>query len=766
MSNRALAAATLTACLLVGLLPQARAAAPDGPPVITSVSVDRDRIAGGAEVIVEGERFAPGTFIAIGDAAATDVTVESASRLRFRVPPQTFAGGRTLTIRTSAGVAQRVFHILGPRLDEIPDAYITSIAGGIPYAGDGLPATSPDIGITPHGIVFDRDGNMFVSDVTNNRVRRVDARTGVVTTYAGTGAYGYNGDGIPAVTAALANPSGLAWDRDGNLLIADQYNRRIRRVDSATGMISSVWAGGQEPIFPIDVEMASNGDLYLAHFHFTDYEDGALLRVDATTGQAELIESPYAPFGRKSVAKDAAGRILALAKEETGLFVVTRIDPITREVEEFPIPFEFTGDPVNDLLVAPGGQILFVSEYPGQIFTYDLATGQGRRLAGRYEDDQNADIGDGGDALQASFYFPQSAAFDGEGRLVVADTNHHRVRRISLDGIVSTVAGRGEPVSTGDGGPATSTRLTLFFSSDLAVDDAGNVFVTEPYKGRVRRVDAATGVITTVAGNGGQGFGGDGGPATEATFSFPSGVAVDGDGNLYIADANNHRVRRVDAATGVVTTIAGTGEPGPSGNGGPAAEARLFYPSFVVFEPPNRLYVEESGALRLVNLTTGMISEALRAEEPFDVFTLGRPKTIFYGSFDAVYRGRAGRAGAKVVAGDRPWLPDNGDGGKARKAFVTPAGLAVDRRNNLFIAHRYVFEPPSAEWACSIRRVDAKTKRIVTVAGGPGRGQYSGDGSPALGAGFSPTEIAFDRAGNLYIVDTNGRVRVVKGLGR
>ena len=187
---------------------------------------------------------------------------------------------------------------------------------------------------------------------------------------------------------------------------------------------------------------------------------------------------------------------------------------------------------------------------------------------------------------------------DRAGNLYIADRNNVRVRRVdAASSVITTVAGTGESGSSGDGGPATEAVIAT--PAGVVVDEAGNLFIADWENHRVRRVDAATDVITTVAGTGASGFefggfDGDGGPATAAQLYAPTDVALDGAGNLFIADTHNHRVRRVDAATGIITTVAGTGEAGFGGDGGPATDARVARPGGVAVDGAGNLFIAMS----------------------------------------------------------------------------------------------------------------------------------------------------------------------------
>jgi sugar lactone lactonase YvrE len=272
---------------------------------------------------------------------------------------------------------------------------------------------------------------------------------------------------------------------------------------------------------------------------------------------------------------------------------------------------------------------------------------------------------------------------------------------------ITTVVGTGEKGFGGDGGPATRALLNGPF--DVAFDAAGNFYFSDTFNNRVRRVDGRSGTITTVAGNGGKGYGGDGGAATQAALNEPYGIAIDRTGNLYIADRLNRRVRRVDAASGVITTVAGTGEAAYSGDGAPAAAAGLAEPNGLAFDPgQTRLYITDVAdhRVRVVDLASGRIA-------------------TFAGTGAAEH---------------------SGDGGPANRAGVFGArAVRVAADGTVYILERQ---------GSSLRAVDPRTGVIRTVAGTTARG-YAGDGGPALAAVFdAPKEMAIDRNGDVLIVDT------------
>jgi sugar lactone lactonase YvrE len=520
---------------------------------------------------------------------------------------------------------------------------ITTVAG-LPragFAGDGDLATSARLN-QPTGVAVDKTGNLFIADRNNHRVRRVDARTGIVTTVAGNGTEGFGGDGGPATSARLNQPTRVAVDRAGNLFIADVNNRCVRRVDAATGIIATL-----DPSFrsPGGVAVDRAGNLLVA-----DPMNFQVRRLNPRTGTVTTVANLGAELGRPvGLAVDAAGNLfvstwrLVLKVDPSGKLSIVAGDrkggieddgPATKARLEF--PSDVAVDRAGNLFIADSSKVRRVDAATGIITTF---VGEGTCGFG----------GDGGG--------PRALAVDRAGNLFIASTRTIICRVDAATGTVTTVAGNGTMGFSGDGGPAT--RASLDRPLGVAVDDAGNFFFADQLNHRIRRVDAVTGIITTVAGNGTPGYGGDGGPATSASLREPPGVAVDPAGNLFIADPVNHRIRRVDATTGIITTVAGNGISGFSGDGGPATSANLGIGGVAVDKAGN-LFIITSNAIRRVDAATGIITTV---------------------------------AGIGISG-------FSGDGGPATSARLNdPRGIAVDDAGNLFIAdmrnHR-------------IRRVDAK----------------------------------------------------------
>ena len=334
--------------------------------------------------------------------------------------------------------------------------------------------------------------------------------------------------------------------------------------------------------------------------------------------------------------------------------------------------------------------------------------------------------------------------------LYFTDVSNHCLRAVDLaTGVIATVAGGRPPemgaAPAGDGGPATEAAFSTH-PMRVALDAVGHLYVTDAHQNRVRRIDAASGVIATVAGNGEETFGGDGGPATVASLAVPHGCRFDRGGHFYIADTHNHRIRRVDAATGVITTVAGTGEKGYTGDGLPALKSKLYAPLAVDAAANGDLYIVDTDNLRFrcLEAATGILRSvagcgemgptetgipALEAKfgRPRDIRVRGGQVYLVDGNNSSIFRLDLGSGLLHRVAGTGS-SGFSGDGGPADRAQLDQCySMAIDPAGNI-----YVKDSGNGR----IRRVDAVTGLISTVAGSGERG-YSGDGGPALEAALN-----------------------------
>ena len=321
--------------------------------------------------------------------------------------------------------------------------------------------------------------------------------------------------------------------------------------------------------------------------------------------------------------------------------------------------------------------------------------------------------GDGGAATAAKLNLPTGVAIDGLGNIYIADNVNNRIRKVNNSGIITTIAGNGSIGYSGDGGLATTAKL--YSPTGIAIDSIGNIYIADQYNQRIRKVNTS-GIISTIAGNGTAGFSGDGGDATAAKFCYPTDVAIDVFGNVYIVDQYNARVRKVNSS-GIITTFAGSGFGGYSGDGGAATAAELMLPRSIATDRSGNVYIADfhNNNIRKVN-SSGIIS------------------TI------------AGNG----IGGY------SGDGGDATSAEINkPYGVTIDGRNNIYIA----------DYGNNRVRKVSSSGVISTVAG-IGTGSFSGDGGAATSAELdSPSYVTSDESGNVYIADNyNNRIRRL-GLG-
>ena len=584
----------------------------------------------------------------------------------------------------------------------------------------------------------------------------MDGQTGVITTIAGDGTADFFGDGGPATQAQLNGPRGVFVDSQGNLFISDSNNNRIRRVENIAA----------PTVLEVDtVDFAGAGDIYAPEVANSSPQNGAVdidpvainadgiaisfsEAVDADNvqisfqagGQILTWQSAWSEDRTQLTLTPATGHelirgmeyLLTLsgvadqqgnATDEIALTFSTRAAIITtiagtgRSFDEGILPTQAHFNSPRGIFVDPAGNVFIAVSENNRIRRIDSQTGLLSTVAGVRNPGFS---GDGGPAIEAQFQLPEDILIDAAGNLLIADSGNNRIRRVDgQTGIVSTVAGIGELGYSGDGGPAI--RAQFGAPTSIFLDAAGNLYISDRANHSVRRIDGQTGVISTVAGTGTAGFSGDGGPATEAMLSIPNGIFIDGDGNLWIADSANHRIRRVDMQTGIIATVVGTGEAGYSGDGGPSVQAQIRSPRDVFVDAAGNLFIADSAnhRIRRVNSHTGII---------ITVAGTGELKTG----------------------------GNEGDGGPANQArLFEPSRIFVDSVGNLYIAD-----------SNAIRRVEGIADSTIIEGGvfepaGEAAVEDATVSSTAPPSGsLDKTKIAFesDRDGNpeIYVMDIDG----------
>ncbi|HSS98419.1 MAG TPA: hypothetical protein VLK33_15390 [Terriglobales bacterium] len=601
---------------------------------------------------------------------------------------------------------------------------IATVAGG--FDGNGGPAVSAALA-APDAVVIDHQGSIYVGEQFSCQVRRVNTN-GVIMKFAGKNVCGFSGDGGPATAAALTEITAMAFDRHENLLLGDSFNLRIREIDT-NGIITTIAGNG------------TRGN--------TGNEGPATL---ASIG------------GVQGIVSDRHNRIYF---SDSG--------NVVRMIDKAGIVHAVAGNGVSGF------------------------------------------SGDNGPATSAQLATPQGLAIDTQGNLYIADDFNNRIRKVAANGRISTFAGNGLNNNTGSGGPATAAAVgnpvglvlrgntlyistlenliwaldlrtqviniiagdpsissrggfngdgnaaltTLFYQpGGMAFDSVGNLFVADLGNNRVRKINTSQ-IVSTIAG----GFVGDGGSAKDASLNtgFNVHIAFDANENLYIADTRNNRVRKV-TPSGIISTFAGTGITAYSGDGGPATSAALNQPNSVTVDNQGNVFIADTGngVIRKVD-GSGNIS-TFATPGPFgflSTVTAGLttdPAGNLYTTDGLSVVWKIDQFGnASIFAGVQFQSGFNGDGIPATQATLNfPSGLAFDQNGNLYIA----------EWLGNrVRKVD--TNGIISTIAGTGMFGFSGDGGPSTAAALSlPFDVAVDQNGNIYIADfLNARLRRIDESG-
>ena len=709
-----------------------------GRPQIESIQGSVDL--GGGRVTVRGRNFAPETTVLVAGARPDELILVDTRTLSVGVPAGLPSGTATLTVANRGGLVQGGFLIEPPSLGELSQGEITTVTGGRHYLEDGVAARLAALG-GPSGITVDPDGHLYFSDTEHHQIRRIDAITGILTTVAGAGGLAEDlanpvGDGGPADAALLSAPRGLALDTFGNLYFADETSDRIRRVDSLTGLIETVAGGGNS--VPTELDPAGLGD------------GGA-----ATEGRLRT------PAG---VWLDGQDNLLIA---DTGNHRIRKVDRqgFLSTVAGSGVP-GFSGDGGSALEASLNGPTaVFVDR--GQLYIADSLNHRIRQVdSGRII---STVVGPGStETLNAGFSFttggvllsPQGLWVDNDGRLLIADTGSHRIRRFDpRQGTISTVAGTGVGGFSGDG-VALETNLNR--PAGVAVDGAGNLWIGDTGNNRVRRVSSQ--VISTLGG-GLPAEVGDGDPAIAAALGFPTTITLDPENNAYISDYAHHRIRRVDASSRLINTAVGTGEAGDSGDGQAADRALLSSPSGLALDASRNLFFSDTDhhKVRRVDALSQIISTVIQGDA-LSVIDPSFPRGIVFDTQGALFLADTGnhrilsadllRQDLFLVAGtgERGAGPESGPAPSV--AFDTPYAVEVDLEGDLYIADSFNHR---------IRKVETSTGMVSTVAGN-GTPGFGGDGGPApLAQLHFPTGLFVDDDGNLFIADSfNHRIRLVE----
>lgn len=688
---------------------------------------------------------------------------------------------------------------------------ITTIAGnGQPgYEGDSGLATQAKLS-SPFGLVTDNDGNVFFADGDNACIRKIDGQTGIITTVIGNGRRGHTGDGGPAHTATLATPHGLATDVQGNLFIADTENHVIRKVISfitppliVQGIIEDQLLTVGDAPHTVDINTPSplflpaDGSLHIS-VQSSDTTivsvkiEGTLLHLQAKQlGTSNITLTAQNSDGKKTTSnfqaiannhRPQAVNDTLVTAPGTRVNIYVLHNDIDVDGDIISVVSTSNGQKSERVVINSDGSVHYrpLTPFEGtDQFTYTIQDQHNSQSQGtvtiKYEHNDTPRL-----QIEGTLTFPTTAVgqvntstitlknpsnkpleiesititganlqdfvIDNFTHLIVPANNEpidlpilfmpqqggNRTATLSFQiaqlpptqitatgtghHTITKVAGSGRRGFDGDNGPATDAALQ--FPADLSVTDNGDIYLIDTRNNRARKIEAATGIITTIAGNGEQRSSGDSGLATIASLSWPEGITTDADGNVYISDTLGNKIRFVDHNTGIISAYAGNGVRGFGGDGGPSTSAQLYGPSRIFLAPSGHLYIADyiNDRIRKVDAQTKIIT---------------------------------------TVAGNGT-EGFSGDGGPATQASLAhPTSVWVDKHENLYIAD---FRNDR------IRKVDAQTQIITSVAGTGNQG-FSGDDGPAtLAMLYSPYTVAVDGAGNIFVSDGgNQRIRRIDG---
>jgi uncharacterized protein (TIGR03437 family) len=585
------------------------------------------------------------------------------------------------------------------------DTYKIETVAGSSWNGDGGTATLAIL-TQAEGIASDAAGNLYVADAATHRIRKI-TRTGVITTVAGTGSPGFSGDGGPASSAQLNSPYGLAMDGLGNLFVADLGNARVR-VIGIDGSITTIAGGGSlmpggssegsaatmiALNAPRNVALDRHGALYVS-----DFGGHRVYRVDLTVGNNAL--TTVAGTGAAGVAGDngAANRAqlaypAGIALDRFGaLYIADSQNHLIRKAAGGIISSYARAVTPTGMVIDGFGTLYVADPGAGQILAFPVNSPPAAYSSGALD-----------------------LTFGADGYLYASQVS--TVVRVSFAGASLIVAGGGS-LASGDRGPATNALLN--HPSGVAADAFGNIYVADRDNHRIRKV-AVDGTITTIAGTGIVGNLGDGGIATQAQLNSPSSVTLDTNGDLYIADTGNHRVRKISPAGNIIAVSF----PG------------LDTPAYALADGAGNIYVADTGLGAIVKRTpAGVVTQLVTHLGSPGALALDSNGNLFFTDTKAKRISKLDTSSNFTTIADGAW--------------ISPTGIDIGNNGDLFVSDSGLER---------ILRVDANGS--VTIVAGTGSAGFAGDGSDAANGQLNnPSALAIDPLGTIYVADTdNNRVR-------
>lgn len=652
---------------------------------------------------------------------------------------------------------------------------IVTVAGNghIGYTGDGGLATRATLNV-PTDVATNQKGDIYIADSENNCIRKIDTQTGIITTVAGNGDFEFAGDGGLAIHASLKAPLKICIAPNGDLFIADTANDRVRKVDMISGIITTVVGNGEtgysgDGMLAHEISLQSPRDLAMdsqSNLYVVDRGRSRLIMIN-TKGIISTLGHPDGErfvLGELSSSSITWGKAYIDSDSEGNIYLLynENIWHINQQEGEVVNVTEN----ISQAIVEVGGEIKYyqgLNFYKGTVYL----SGQNHILAINLKTPipkiiAGYGVGDSGSATNARLETPSGIAVDRFGNVYISEKLGHRIRKVDLSGKISTVAGTGIGGWDGDGGLGSKRKLR--WPMGIFVDHNGNLYIADSGNHRIRRVDGQSGIIQTIAGDGIQGYLGDGGLATQAKLSLPQDVFVNLEGHIYIADTDNHRIRKVDAESGVITTVAG--EDHELSDFTHHWGGLWFYgdggiATLAGLSHPTSVWVDQQNNIFFADRS----NHSIRKVDPFGIITTvvgnqkQRPVKITYRD--------VGYDVTDIISYVGNFSGDDELASQASLSF--PTDICVDQKGNLYVAdtdnHR-------------IRRVDAETGVITTVVGDGYRvgnyesrernGRFYGEHIDATRASLNgPRSISIGASGALFVADMgNHLIRKIEGIGQ
>ncbi|MBK7994595.1 MAG: IPT/TIG domain-containing protein [Blastocatellia bacterium] len=761
-------------------------------PEIQSVSPSQINLSEDMEVTITGKNFAPESQVVLGGKAITNVQVISATEIRFRAVAQDIPGKLTLSVLTRGGLAQRPLDITSKPVSMLAVGEITTIAGGQIFTGDGGLAITSNL-IAPKGVVSDSNGNLFIFESTS--IRRVDKQTSVITTIAGSGSSVE--DGVLATTSQLL-PFSIVVDKSGNLLVADFLTQSVRKIDSVTNVITTI-AGAKGRRFSGDggpAIQAGFNDLKDLAFdndgNLLVLEETRLRRIDSMGIITTIAGNGSNKFSGDGGPASVAGFGTAVdvdVDNNSNIFITETTSGRVRQINSSGIINTIAGNGVKNFnkrngklatKVGLNSPRSAITTNDGKLFILDggplikLEDGSKKALGAISQVDLNTGIIRNIDIKLSNFPILSNVnlsgilSLDGVGNLFFIGSEF--AYRLNLSsGEATPVAGNKKFNLVGDDIAAQFASIGSIRDILVAPNDA--VYLADPVNGLVRKIDPNTQIISTILGKDTSNTvdEGDGGLAINA-IAVPEALAITSTNKLLIADnrfAVSSRIRQIDLNTGIITTIAGKGGKKDSGDNANALQASISSIFDIAVDSQNNIYIVTStGSLRKIDAKTNIITSVSSQLAPFTKIAIDKSDNILLAEGKGIIRKLDTKTGNIVVVAGKDSSEMSGDGGLVSQAGLGIVnGLDFDLAGNLFIAVGNNITVSGVLFGVKVRRIDATTNIINTVAGN-GEIDIKGDEGLATKAGLGfASKIAVDKKGNFYVVKNIGffaSVRFVK----